>query len=150
MIRRPPRSTLFPYTTLFRSIVGLEELGADAERPLDGERRLELRSHRGRDADQRSAAHVARLATDRVAEALEDAERAQDHRARLGRGVELADDSDRAAGASCSEEPALEHEHPPEADPGQMEGDRGARDAPPDDDDVGGARHARVLRLLTA
>src|SRR2546422_7127763 len=24
MIRRPPRSTLFPYTTLFRSIVGLE------------------------------------------------------------------------------------------------------------------------------
>src|SRR3989449_6085062 len=29
MIRRPPRSTLFPYTTLFRSrIVGLE-LGAD-------------------------------------------------------------------------------------------------------------------------
>src|SRR3989441_7980760 len=142
MIRRPPRSTLFPYTTLFRSgvperhpgriavarlrlvehcaearrvdprlhagdIVGLEELGADAERPLDGERRLELRSHRGRDADQRSAAHVARLATDRVAEALEDAERAQDHRARLGRGVELADDSDRAPGASGSEEPAL-------------------------------------------
>src|SRR2546422_5346180 len=29
MIRRPPRSTLFPYTTLFRSIVALEgqELG---------------------------------------------------------------------------------------------------------------------------
>src|SRR3712207_8447362 len=25
MIRRPPRSTLFPYTTLFRSPVGLEE-----------------------------------------------------------------------------------------------------------------------------
>src|SRR2546422_1811310 len=24
MIRRPPRSTLFPYTTLFRSIVGLQ------------------------------------------------------------------------------------------------------------------------------
>src|SRR3712207_7760470 len=30
MIRRPPRSTLFPYTTLFRSILLLEE----AERPL--------------------------------------------------------------------------------------------------------------------
>src|SRR2546427_3604171 len=28
MIRRPPRSTLFPYTTLFRS--GLQELGGDA------------------------------------------------------------------------------------------------------------------------
>src|SRR2546422_5163460 len=25
MIRRPPRSTLFPYTTLFRSIVGTED-----------------------------------------------------------------------------------------------------------------------------
>src|SRR5258708_31979024 len=40
MIRRPPRSTLFPYTTLFRSVVGawqiheaaidLENWGADA------------------------------------------------------------------------------------------------------------------------
>src|SRR5438094_2618475 len=26
MIRRPPRSTLFPYTTLFRSLQGLEHL----------------------------------------------------------------------------------------------------------------------------
>src|SRR5476651_2839343 len=34
MIRRPPRSTLFPYTTLFRSVVGLVEPGVrrrDAE-----------------------------------------------------------------------------------------------------------------------
>src|SRR2546430_17611584 len=30
MIRRPPRSTLFPYTTLFRSII--TDLSADAER----------------------------------------------------------------------------------------------------------------------
>src|SRR5438128_9817549 len=32
MIRRPPRSTLFPYTTLFRSLAGpqLQRLGADA------------------------------------------------------------------------------------------------------------------------
>src|SRR5258705_3057034 len=28
MIRRPPRSTLFPYTTLFRSRVGLNNPGA--------------------------------------------------------------------------------------------------------------------------
>src|SRR2546426_4583327 len=28
MIRRPPRSTLFPYTTLFRSVVGLSALAA--------------------------------------------------------------------------------------------------------------------------
>src|SRR3712207_6895771 len=35
MIRRPPRSTLFPYTTLFRSLLHL----ASAERtPLDGAR----------------------------------------------------------------------------------------------------------------
>src|SRR3712207_8629579 len=33
MIRRPPRSTLFPYTTLFRSIEHLEVLGPpDIER----------------------------------------------------------------------------------------------------------------------
>src|SRR2546430_6503483 len=30
MIRRPPISTLFPYTTLFRSRVGLEGLGGAA------------------------------------------------------------------------------------------------------------------------
>src|SRR2546430_6671507 len=32
MIRRPPRSTLFPYTTLFRSIVG-EKKGAEGRAP---------------------------------------------------------------------------------------------------------------------
>src|SRR2546427_4550788 len=30
MIRRPPRSTLFPYTTLFRSGIGLADGGAKA------------------------------------------------------------------------------------------------------------------------
>src|SRR5256886_8098871 len=43
MIRRPPRSTLFPYTTLFRSVVGvLAELGRRIgdERVLDFPRRL--------------------------------------------------------------------------------------------------------------
>src|SRR3712207_8464061 len=34
MIRRPPRSTLFPYTTLFRSHPGVELLGC-ARRCLD-------------------------------------------------------------------------------------------------------------------
>ena len=29
MIRRPPRSTLFPYTTLFRSTIGTQELNPD-------------------------------------------------------------------------------------------------------------------------
>src|SRR5689334_24694386 len=35
MLQRPPRSTLFPYTTLFRSQAGL---------PADGRRRREVRS----------------------------------------------------------------------------------------------------------
>src|SRR2546430_9878377 len=33
MIRRPPRSTLFPYTTLFRSDLRLRLVGADEEEP---------------------------------------------------------------------------------------------------------------------
>src|SRR3712207_8237776 len=37
MIRRPPRSTLFPYTTLFRS--DAEELGAHRRRELTALRR---------------------------------------------------------------------------------------------------------------
>src|SRR5258705_6581269 len=48
MIRRPPRSTLFPYTTLFRSVQGRQDAGiklrlghpglapADAEEPVAG------------------------------------------------------------------------------------------------------------------
>src|SRR3989441_1825624 len=30
MIRRPPRSTLFPYTTLFRSLAAPEQLGLES------------------------------------------------------------------------------------------------------------------------
>src|SRR3712207_8809464 len=37
MIRRPPRSTLFPYTTLFRSIRG-ERYLTEVELPLEGYR----------------------------------------------------------------------------------------------------------------
>src|SRR3712207_8241358 len=48
MIRRPPRSTLFPYTTLFRSALGFvighgagrERLLEREQRPLPDERRL--------------------------------------------------------------------------------------------------------------
>src|SRR3712207_7689788 len=55
MIRRPPRSTLFPYTTLFRSVVDAEPVaGAGAvvlapqplvgleERALDADHQVEL------------------------------------------------------------------------------------------------------------
>src|SRR2546423_4640864 len=34
MIRRPPRSTLFPYTTLFRSEIGAREASVAVRRPL--------------------------------------------------------------------------------------------------------------------
>src|SRR3712207_7763852 len=57
MIRRPPRSTLFPYTTLFRS-VGVVVLDADALRVLlerPGGRRVPrmqvVRDHLGCDAE---------------------------------------------------------------------------------------------------
>src|SRR5256885_7507279 len=56
MIRRPPRSTLFPYTTLFRSVHAL----AEAER--DGAHRLQAL---GRNlflaADDRSEEHTSEL-----------------------------------------------------------------------------------------
>src|SRR3989442_2762013 len=35
MIRRPPRSTLFPYTTLFRSVEGRQERGRRLGRRLE-------------------------------------------------------------------------------------------------------------------
>src|SRR3712207_7199373 len=42
MIRRPPRSTLFPYTTLFRSRVDRVEAGEDARLLLGGGALLRL------------------------------------------------------------------------------------------------------------
>src|SRR5689334_24098830 len=44
MIRRPPRSTLFPYTTLFRSVRTIEELGGEVVDQEKGDRLV-----RGRD-----------------------------------------------------------------------------------------------------
>src|SRR3989442_8315119 len=34
MIRRPPRSTLFPYTTLFRSVILVNDCSADRSWPM--------------------------------------------------------------------------------------------------------------------
>src|SRR5476649_3046797 len=51
MIRRPPRSTLFPYTTLFRSSIsnGVQNLNPEKTLPIDGNRSeehtSELQSH---------------------------------------------------------------------------------------------------------
>src|SRR3712207_7089610 len=36
MIRRPPRSTLFPYTTLFRSVSPAPEVAATSREPREG------------------------------------------------------------------------------------------------------------------
>src|SRR5256886_10761360 len=50
MIRRPPRSTLFPYTTLFRSPgipFELDDEACEARHPL-GAHRIPLVRHRGR------------------------------------------------------------------------------------------------------
>src|SRR5438876_6655264 len=46
MIRRPPRSTLFPYTTLFRSIQQWR-VGGKNRRDLPAAERLGRRSHQG-------------------------------------------------------------------------------------------------------
>src|SRR2546427_4738367 len=51
MIRRPPRSTLFPYTTLFRSVVDQE--------PGVPSRLLRLVPSRGHDAPHLADAHLA-------------------------------------------------------------------------------------------
>src|ERR1017187_10757158 len=40
MIRRPPRSTLFPYTTLFRSVGTSKVIGAPGESPPEIQRRF--------------------------------------------------------------------------------------------------------------
>src|SRR3989442_7423506 len=52
MIRRPPRSTLFPYTTLFRSVHDLAQRGAHATReptvPREEPRARETAAPRGR------------------------------------------------------------------------------------------------------
>src|SRR3712207_8033980 len=58
MIRRPPRSTLFPYTTLFRSLAGaavegdvgrLDEAGRERERERDRDEPAHRLDERARD-----------------------------------------------------------------------------------------------------
>src|SRR3712207_7953905 len=48
MIRRPPRSTLFPYTTLFRSLRGLPSRGSEPHR----DKTLRFRSSVGHKVNQ--------------------------------------------------------------------------------------------------
>src|SRR2546426_9360108 len=59
MIRRPPRSTLFPYTTLFRSLVGF---GDGVEHPLVvRHRHANLDAFGGCDPALRSEEHTSEL-----------------------------------------------------------------------------------------
>src|SRR3712207_8431129 len=62
MIRRPPRSTLFPYTTLFRSAVGADGRLFAADPPRD---KLEIFAPGGRDVvalgEPRSEEHTSEL-----------------------------------------------------------------------------------------
>src|SRR5256885_5585797 len=60
MIRRPPRSTLFPYTTLFRSRPVHEVVGCRDENVGDVEVHPVPPVHRGRD-EARSEEHTSEL-----------------------------------------------------------------------------------------
>src|SRR2546427_8409222 len=89
MIRRPPRSTLFPYTTLFRSIrIGEHELGARRaevvrRQALDGAARADGHEH-GR-LDHAVAGREAPTARGPVAR--DDLEAHLPHAARRGTGL---------------------------------------------------------------
>src|SRR3712207_7060119 len=64
MIRRPPRSTLFPYTTLFRSQhAGARARGAEVRRPggRSRERRARARARRRAARLPRSEEHTSEL-----------------------------------------------------------------------------------------
>src|SRR5262245_62849679 len=55
MIRRPPRSTLFPYTTLFRSTGRAQARGADGRAPLP---RLDRRQELDRKSTRLNSSHL--------------------------------------------------------------------------------------------
>src|SRR3712207_8627153 len=81
MIRRPPRSTLFPYTTLFRSDRGRQYPRERADQPEPDDRRPD---HAGFQRDWRDAVQspgVERAA--RVARFYDDLARSEEHTSEL-------------------------------------------------------------------
>src|SRR5687768_18094699 len=77
MIRRPPRSTLFPYTTLFRSPVGADPVADRRRRSSAEERRGAPRvGRRGRDRATRPVRRAARGRRD-------GADRSEEHTSEL-------------------------------------------------------------------
>src|SRR2546430_12710039 len=61
MIRRPPRSTLFPYTTLFRSFECRQQTTAIDRRGVRKCLALTGEAHQGRQDIQRSEEHTSEL-----------------------------------------------------------------------------------------
>src|SRR2546427_7452791 len=83
MIRRPPRSTLFPYTTLFRSLIiqarGRQHFGHTVE-PI--QRGAELVAHVGQEADRKSNTSELQSQSNLVCRLLlEKKKKKPDHRA---------------------------------------------------------------------
>src|SRR5256885_11635309 len=61
MIRRPPRSTLFPYTTLFRSIHAFMNMGNDVIVLWPGQTSLQAGGQRAGKKVERSEEHTSEL-----------------------------------------------------------------------------------------
>src|SRR2546426_9163010 len=65
MIRRPPRSTLFPYTTLFRSVIDRRSVHQITKKPPTGRSLIQMGTNRSdwwgnRSKDSRSTRGLAR------------------------------------------------------------------------------------------
>src|SRR5438067_7823035 len=58
MIPRPPRSTLFPYTTLFRSLLGLDDLLDRRPAALSGGQRQRVAMGRGKRCRDRKSTRL--------------------------------------------------------------------------------------------
>src|SRR5260370_14719610 len=78
MIRRPPRSTLFPYTTLFRSTGSDCRSHADGEREPWDDRRHRVQAHGLREHDERGELPLPRLRPYRIA-----SKRSEEHTSEL-------------------------------------------------------------------
>src|SRR3712207_8367279 len=87
MIRRPPRSTLFPYTTLFRSLVPIVEEGQGRWRAALLENRYDFESEdeveEFEDAVRRRGYYPFRTDPDKMSELESNEERSEEHTSEL-------------------------------------------------------------------
>src|SRR5690554_7273023 len=58
MIRRPPRSTLFPYTTLFRSVIDAADVAAVELDPVEGQALQETQRSEEHTSELQSRPHL--------------------------------------------------------------------------------------------